>query len=93
MLTFDIEHRVILMSATVDSARFSQYFSGCPVLEVPGRTFPVHAQFLEDVIDTTGYTLEEDSEYAIRLYKDIRSIYYRLVEISSVIKFGTSILI
>ncbi|KAF9331170.1 hypothetical protein BG006_005964 [Podila minutissima] len=65
--------KVILMSATVDSARFSGYFSGCPVLEVPGRTFPVHAQFLEDVIDTTGYTLEEDSEYAIRLYKDIRS--------------------
>ncbi|KAF9310916.1 hypothetical protein BG003_007951 [Podila horticola] len=65
--------KVILMSATVDSARFSAYFSGCPVLEVPGRTFPVHAQFLEDVIDTTGYTLEEDSEYAIRLHKDIRS--------------------
>ncbi|KAI1318582.1 ATP-dependent RNA helicase dhx29 [Mortierella claussenii] len=65
--------KIILMSATVDSARFSQYFSGCPVLEVPGRTFPVHPQFLEDVIDVTGYTLEEDSEYAIRFRKDIQS--------------------
>ncbi|KAF9192647.1 hypothetical protein BGZ50_008354 [Haplosporangium sp. Z 11] len=65
--------KVILMSATVDSARFSEYFGGCPVLEVPGRTFPVHAQFLEEVIDVTGYTLEEDSEYAIRFRKDIQS--------------------
>lgn len=71
------------MSATVDSARFSAYFSGCPVLEVPGRTFPVHAQFLEDVIDTTGYTLEEDSEYAIRLHKDIRSKHTNLLNISA----------
>ncbi|KAG0380585.1 ATP-dependent RNA helicase dhx29 [Mortierella sp. AD032] len=65
--------KIILMSATVDSARFSEYFNGCPVLEVPGRTFPVHAHFLEDVIDVTGYTLEEDSEYAIRFRKDIQS--------------------
>lgn len=62
------------MSATVDSERFSEYFKGCPVLEVPGRTFPVHAQFLDDVIDYTGYTLEEDSEYAIRFRKDIQSM-------------------
>ncbi|KAF9103570.1 ATP-dependent RNA helicase dhx29 [Mortierella sp. GBA35] len=65
--------KIILMSATVDSARFSEYFNGCPVLEVPGRTFPVHAHFLEDVVDVTGYTLEEDSEYAIRFRKDIQS--------------------
>ncbi|KAF9931562.1 hypothetical protein FBU30_009947 [Linnemannia zychae] len=65
--------KIILMSATVDSARFSEYFDGCPVLEVPGRTFPVHAHFLEEVIDVTGYTLEEDSEYAIRYRKDIQS--------------------
>ncbi|KAG0263893.1 hypothetical protein BG011_007847 [Mortierella polycephala] len=65
--------KIILMSATVDSVRFSEYFGGCPILEVPGRTFPVHAQFLEEVIDVTGYTLEEDSEYAIRFRKDIQS--------------------
>ncbi|KAF9432044.1 ATP-dependent RNA helicase dhx29 [Entomortierella beljakovae] len=65
--------KIILMSATVDSDRFSKYFGGCPVLEVPGRTFPVHPMFLEDVVDVTGYTLEEDSEYAIRFRKDIQS--------------------
>lgn len=29
------------MSATIDAERFSQYFSGCPVIQVPGFTYPV----------------------------------------------------
>jgi len=29
------------MSATIDTARFSQYFGGCPVIQVPGFTYPV----------------------------------------------------
>lgn len=33
--------RVILMSATIDTTMFSKYFNDCPVIEVPGDTFPV----------------------------------------------------
>lgn len=33
--------RVILMSATIDPTMFSKYFNNCPVIEVPGITFPV----------------------------------------------------
>lgn len=33
--------KVVLMSATVDAAKFQKYFNGAPVLTVPGRTFPV----------------------------------------------------
>lgn len=29
------------MSATIDAERFSQYFNGCPVIQVPGFTYPV----------------------------------------------------
>lgn len=29
------------MSATIDAERFSQYFGGCPVIRVPGFTYPV----------------------------------------------------
>ncbi|MEQ2195909.1 hypothetical protein XENOCAPTIV_020224, partial [Xenoophorus captivus] len=32
---------LILMSATVDCAKFSSYFNRCPVISIPGRTFPV----------------------------------------------------
>ncbi|XP_059143373.1 putative ATP-dependent RNA helicase DHX57 [Physella acuta] len=56
--------KVILMSATMNANLFSCYFGGCPVLEIPGRTFPVEQFFLEDVIEFTGYQLEEKSPYA-----------------------------
>ncbi|MQM14756.1 hypothetical protein Taro_047692, partial [Colocasia esculenta] len=42
--------RLILMSATMDSERFSQYFGGCPVIQVPGFTYPVKTFYLEDVL-------------------------------------------
>lgn len=33
--------RIILMSATIDTTLFSKYFNNCPVIEVPGRAYPV----------------------------------------------------
>ena len=36
--------KVILMSATIDVDRFSAYFSHCPVINIPGRTFPVQVR-------------------------------------------------
>lgn len=55
--------KVILMSATVDTERFSNYFGGAPVLNVPGRTFPVQTKFLEDAVELTGHVVDEDSHY------------------------------
>lgn len=31
------------MSATLDAERFSGYFGGCPVVQVPGFTYPVNS--------------------------------------------------
>ncbi|KAG2308637.1 hypothetical protein Bca52824_028385 [Brassica carinata] len=42
--------RLILMSATLDAERFSGYFGGCPVVRVPGFTYPVRTLYLEDVL-------------------------------------------
>ena len=58
--------RVVLMSATVNADLFSSYFNGCPVLEIPGRTFPVQQVFLEEVLENIPYALEERSPYARR---------------------------
>lgn len=38
--------RVIVASATMDSTRFSNYFGGCPVLNVSGRAFNVDINFM-----------------------------------------------
>ncbi|KAJ3560120.1 hypothetical protein NPX13_g9418 [Xylaria arbuscula] len=51
--------KVILMSATVDAERFSNYLGRAPVLNVPGRTFPVQVKYLEDALEVTGYTLTQ----------------------------------
>lgn len=61
--------KIILMSATVEADRFSRYFGNCPVVSVPGRTYPVHVQYLEDVVEDIGYVLEEDSPFAVRKHK------------------------
>ncbi|BFZ63806.1 hypothetical protein YB2330_004938 [Saitoella coloradoensis] len=56
--------KVILMSATVNAERFSEYLGGCKIVNVPGRTFPVQQYFLEDALEVTGYALAETSWYA-----------------------------
>lgn len=36
--------RLILMSATINIKLFSSYFSSAPVLQVPGRLFPIQVR-------------------------------------------------
>ncbi|KAL0357191.1 UNVERIFIED_CONTAM: DExH-box ATP-dependent RNA helicase DExH7, chloroplastic [Sesamum calycinum] len=57
--------KVILMSATVDSHMFSQYFGNCPVVTAQGRTHPVSTQFLEDIHENLSYRLASDSPASI----------------------------
>ena len=33
--------KIIIMSATLDAGKFQDYFDGAPLLNIPGRTFPV----------------------------------------------------
>lgn len=65
--------QVILMSATLDSHLFANYFGGCSALAAGGRTFPVQHHFLEDAHDLIGYHLDADSAVAMRPNRDARS--------------------
>lgn len=40
-LAEDPDFKVVIMSATLESDRLSEYFDNAPVIEVPGRLFPV----------------------------------------------------
>nr|CAI5864262.1 unnamed protein product [Callosobruchus analis] len=53
--------RVILMSATIDTTLFSKYFNDCPVIEIPGRAFPVKQYFLEDAVELTKFVPPTDT--------------------------------
>ncbi|ORX71793.1 P-loop containing nucleoside triphosphate hydrolase protein, partial [Linderina pennispora] len=58
--------KVILMSATIDTSIFTYYFDSCPVVDIPGRTFPVTNMYLENVIQMSGYVLDSQSFFAER---------------------------
>lgn len=55
LLTQRKDLKVVLMSATVDAGRFSAYLGNAPILNVPGRTYPVEVRYLEDAIELTDY--------------------------------------
>ncbi|KAM9298490.1 putative ATP-dependent RNA helicase DHX57 isoform 2-T3 [Morus bassanus] len=61
---------IILMSATLNAELFSQYFHSCPIINIPGRTFPVDQFFLEDVIAMTRYVLEDSSPYRRKIKQE-----------------------
>ena len=42
------------MSATLQIDLFASYFDGCPVISVPGFTYPVEQFYLEDVLGFVG---------------------------------------
>ncbi|XP_030048986.1 ATP-dependent RNA helicase DHX29 isoform X1 [Microcaecilia unicolor] len=65
---------LILMSATVDSEKFSRYFTHCPIIRISGRTYPVEVFHVEDVIEETGFVLEQDSEYCQKFLEEEEEI-------------------
>ncbi|CBF76926.1 hypothetical protein AN4721.2 [Aspergillus nidulans FGSC A4] len=40
--------RLIVTSATLDADKFSEYFYGCPIFSIPGRTFPVEIMYSKE---------------------------------------------
>ncbi|MFK7958221.1 MAG: ATP-dependent RNA helicase HrpA [Lysobacterales bacterium] len=47
--------RIIITSATIDTARFSAHFNNAPVIEVSGRTYPVEMRY-QPLMDDNGET-------------------------------------
>ena len=52
--------KVVLMSATVNALKFAAYFGEAPIVNVPGRTYPVETAYLEDTIQITSYRVDAD---------------------------------
>lgn len=41
------ELRVIVTSATLDAKKFSEFFNQCPILSIPGKTYPVDIHYAD----------------------------------------------
>lgn len=59
--------KIVLMSATLKADTFSSYFGNIPILNIPGRTFPVEQVFLEDILERTKFVVEENSRFTRRI--------------------------
>ena len=62
--------KIILMSATVQAAKFVQYFEGAQALQIPGRTFPVEVRYLEDAVELTKNTWSKQHERSLPASED-----------------------
>lgn len=59
LLHFRSDLKVILMSATLNAEKFSEYFGNCPMIHIPGFTFPVVEYLLEDIIEKIRYVPDQ----------------------------------
>lgn len=62
------------MSATLDTKLFSNFFRSAPVINVPGRTFPVSTYYLEDILEKTNHLIEEGSRCTKRDFNNRESV-------------------
>lgn len=57
--------KIIVTSATLDSGKFAKYFNNCPILQIPGRTFPVEVL----------YTKEPETDYLASALDSVMQIH------------------
>jgi len=58
--------RIVLMSATADAELFRSYFGSTVSVAIEGRTFPVRALHLEDVLSLTQHRIDAEHPCAHR---------------------------
>lgn len=55
--------KIIIMSATMDSDIFTEYFNNCPIAKIPGRMFTVDEHYLAETLRMIGYTNKKIDDY------------------------------
>ena len=79
--------KVLITSATLDGEKVSAFFSGCPVLNVPGKLYPVEVFFSSE--RPTSY-LESALKKAIGVVLSLAhalSLYWRVVNFIGLMLF------
>ncbi len=60
------ELKLVLMSATIDTSRFSSYFGNAPVVNVPGRSYPVEVEYIELPFEDVDFAPDSSSALVSR---------------------------
>lgn len=74
--------KVIVMSATLDIERLSEFFNNCPVVTIPGKVFPIKEKFLNLIgprdKDNTAY-IAEVCDSALHITNNKHQIYFKAI--------------
>jgi HrpA-like RNA helicase len=65
--------KVIVTSATLDKDKFSKYFMNAPVLQIPGRLYPVEIEYSQQKLSPTSNYLDEVIKKALQIHQSTRS--------------------
>lgn len=63
-LALGLSYKLVLMSATLDIEALSKYFQDAPIIEIPGRSFPIIEQ-------SPGKTISTDAEDLLRRGRNV----------------------
>ncbi|VDN30837.1 unnamed protein product, partial [Gongylonema pulchrum] len=88
--------KIVVMSATLDSGKFQNYFENCPLMSVPGRTFPVEIfytpepekDYLEAAIRTV-VQIHEIEEACKRIKREIDNLGAEIGELKCIPLYST----
>ncbi|MEK7516753.1 MAG: ATP-dependent RNA helicase, partial [Patescibacteria group bacterium] len=62
--------KIVIMSATIDEERFSQFFGNAPIVKVPGRVFPVEIRYAAEEPEDVGSAIAQKVEEIVRSRED-----------------------
>ncbi|PRX47132.1 ATP-dependent helicase HrpA [Prauserella shujinwangii] len=65
--------KVIITSATIDPERFSRHFSGAPIVEVSGRTYPVEVRY-RPIVDPDDPDADPDRDQVSAISDAVREL-------------------
>ncbi|KMZ74084.1 putative ATP-dependent RNA helicase [Zostera marina] len=87
--------RLIIMSATADAEKISEYFFGCQTIHVTGRNFPVEIKYIPDIssevpwINHTKHIPMNAASYVSDVVKMV-SVIHKTKENGAILAFFTS---
>jgi len=86
--------RIVVMSATLDSAPVAAFFGGCPIVDVPGRMHPVTISYApaQTVADATAEALRASRGDVLCFLPGVSEIRRAMGEISKVVDSVVQIL-
>lgn len=76
--------KIIMMSATMNSLHFSQYFNNCPIIDVPGECYEVKTIYLGDLLIKTNYVTADMVDYMTNVYDNYTDLLRSTTSVASI---------